>query len=116
MKYCNRLNNFIKGFILNIYKLNISQLTQLEGPLTYEECLTSLKNMSNNKSQENFGLTGEFYKVFWINIGHFLARSIDQGFDKGELSITQKQGVITGIPKVDKIKRNYRKIGDPYCF
>ena len=105
------LNNIFSSF--NTLKLSIKQQMQLEGILTYEECFTTLKNMNNNKSPGNSGFTVEFYKVFWRNIGHFLVRSINKGFAKGELSITQKQGVITCIPKGDKNKlllKNWRPI------
>ena len=43
----------------------------------------------------------------------FLLRSINCGFEKGEISITQKQGVITCIPKEGKDKsflKNWRPI------
>ena len=67
--------------------------------------------MKHNKSPGNSGFTVEFYKVFWKDIGYFLIRSLNRGFLKGELSITQKQGVITCIPKGDKDKlllKNWR--------
>ena len=53
------------------------------------------------------------HKFFWKDIGHFLVRSINYGFRSGEMSITQKEGIITCIPKEDKPKqflRNWRPI------
>ena len=50
-------------------------------------------------------------RFFWKDIGHFLVRSINYGFRSGEMSITQKGGIITRIPKEDKPKqflRNWR--------
>ena len=105
------LNNLLSTS--NVPKLSDAQKDQLEGLLTYEECLKTLKNMNNDKSPGNSGFTVEFYKVFWKYIGYFLVRSLNKGFLKGELSITQKQGVITCIPKGDKDKlllKNWRPI------
>ena len=53
------------------------------------------------------------FKVFWKDIGQFVLRSLNYGYMKGELSISQKQGVITCIPKENKPKlhlKNWRPI------
>lgn len=97
----------------SIPKLNEYEKQSLEGHLSYNEMLTSLKKMSNDSSPGSSGFTAAFYKFFWIDIGHFLVRSINHAFDTGELSITLKQGVITCIPKGNKDKRyikNWRPI------
>ena len=44
----------------------------------------------------------------WIDLGIFVLRSINYGYENGSRSITQKQGVITCLPKQDK-DRNYLK-------
>ena len=85
----------------------------LEKELSVEECLDSLKKMSNNKSPGLSGFTVEFFKFFWVDIGVFLVRSLNYGLKKGELSVSQKQGVITCIPKGNKDKcylKNWRPI------
>ena len=54
-----------------------------------------------------------FYKFFWLQLGSFVVRSLNDGFTKGELSTTQKEGVIISIPKGDKSKdliKNWRPI------
>ena len=51
------------------------------------------------------GFTGNFYKFFWRNIKHFVVRSANYSFDIGSLSIQQKLGIITLLPKGLKDKR-----------
>ena len=41
------------------------QTQTYEGPILEYELIKALKNMSNNKSPGNDGLTKEFYKTFW---------------------------------------------------
>ena len=94
-------------------KLTQEEMTQLEGLITYREALSQLKNMKNNKSPGSDGFTAEFYKFFFIDIGDFLVRSLNYGFSIGQLSVTQRQGIITCIPKEDKPKqflKNWRPI------
>ena len=83
-------------------KLNDNEKASIEGPITFEEAVYALKEMKNNKSPGNSGFSIEFFKFFFKDIGHFLIRSINLGFDQGKLSITQRQGVITCIPKEGK--------------
>ena len=67
--------------------------------------------MSNNKSPGSDGFSAEFFKVFWKELGQFIVRSINYGFQNGELLVTQKEGIITCIPKDNKPRRfltNYR--------
>ena len=58
--------------------------------------------MGTGKSPGSDGLTSEFYKRFWDEVGDDVVRSINNAFDKGELSICQKRGIITLLPKKDK--------------
>ena len=68
--------------------------------LLIEEIKNTLKQMKHDKSPSIDGIPVEFYKKKnWIDLGHFLVRSIREAFFSGELSITQKRGVITCIPK-----------------
>ena len=68
---------------------------------------------SNDKTPGNDGLTIEFYKFFWSEIGIFLVDSLNYAYFHGELSHSQKQAVITLIEKKDKDRRwikNWRPI------
>ena len=105
------LNDLLLDEDLN--KLNKEQADDLEGLLTYEELSNALKRSKNNKSPGSDGFSAEFLKMFWNDIGYFILRSVNYAFINGELSITQKLGIITCIPKGDKPKRfltNWRPI------
>ena len=110
------VRNIDLNHILNfsdIPKLSEKQKQNMEGLITQEEALVSLKNMKNNKSPGSDGFSAEFLKFFWSDIGHFVVRSVNNSFQKGELSNTQKEGIITCIPKGDKDKKylkNWRPI------
>ena len=69
--------------------------------------------MKNDKSPGSDGFTSNFFKVFWGKLGHFVVRALNCSFTNGELSITQKQGIITCIPKENSLKqflKNWRPI------
>ena len=96
-----------------IPKLSNDYALACEGSLTLEECFKSLRSFQSNKSPGNDGLTAEFYKAFWESLGELLVDSLNCSFDKGELSSSQKQAIITLIEKKDKDKRkisNWRPI------
>ena len=98
---------------INTPKLSEEEAEGLEGPVTYNELLQTLKEMKNNKSPGSDGYTAEFFKFFWNDIGHFVVKSINSGYDNGEMSITQKQGIIICLPKGDKPRqylKNWRPI------
>ena len=48
------------------------------------------------------------FKVFWKKIGFFVMRSVNYSYNIGELSLIQRQGIITLIPKENIT--NYRPI------
>ena len=69
--------------------------------------------MKNGKSPGTDGYTAEFYKFFWKDIGNFVLESLNESFTTGELSNTQKQGLITLLPKGNKPReliKNWRPI------
>ena len=83
-------------------QLTDSQSKTLEKDITVEELGKTLNRLSNNKSPGSDGFPYEFYKVFWGEIRHFVHRSIKHGLATGELSITQREGHITLVPKPSK--------------
>ena len=72
--------------------------------------------MPFNKFPGNDGLSKEFYLCFFDTIGSILMESLNYAFDKGELSLSQRQVVITLIEKKSRDKRFLKKIGDQYHY
>ena len=87
-------------------KLDNEKQNLCEGPITAEECLAALKTFQHNKTPGTDGLTAEFYLCFWNDISGPLIGCLNHGALLGELSISQRQGIISLIPP----KKT------PYCF
>ena len=86
---------------------------KIEGFLSKKELGEVLFKMKNNKSPGSDGFSVEFFKFFWCDLGVFLTRSINYGYRIGTLSTTQREGIITCLPKGDKSKKylkNWRPI------
>ena len=69
--------------------------------------------MKNSKSPVNDGFTVEFFKFFWRDLGVYILRSINYAYENGLLSVTQKQGIVTCLPKPNKprhLLKNWRPI------
>ena len=74
--------------------------------------------MESNKTPGTDGIPADFYKVFWNDIKVFLLASINSSYAKGLLSISQRRGLITLIPKKDKSLcyiKNWRPISLLNC-
>ena len=76
-------------------------LTVCEGALTEKECLEALKDMGTEKTPGTDSLPAEFYKVFWKDISAILIRALNYAYETGQLSVTQRRGIIKLIPKKD---------------
>ena len=67
----------------------------------------------NNKTPGSDGFTIEFYRFFWNAIDPIMVDSFNYAFENGEMSISQKRGIISLIPQKDKDKKylkNWRPI------
>ena len=96
----------------NETRISREQSESCEGPLTTEECLVALKAMESGKSPGSDGFPIEFYKIFWYDISTILLKAITCSYEKRKLSITQRSGIISLIPK-DKLPyslENWRPI------
>ena len=96
-------NQKIDGFTerLNIPQLKEDEQESLEKDLTLEELKDALASFADNKFPGEDGFTKEFYQTFFDLIGKDLLNSYNDSFQKGSLSISQKRGTITLIPKGD---------------
>lgn len=102
------INNYV-----NMPRLDMHESDLLEGQITREEASEVLSKMQNDKSPGTDGMTVNFLKFFWGQLSNFVVRSINEGFVKGEMSITQKEGIIISLPKGDKPReylKNWRPI------
>ena len=103
----------IRELVSEVPHLNERDMKELEGEITYEEASNVLKNMNNSKSPGSDGFSAEFFKVFWVKLGHLVVRALNASFRKGILTPTQREGVIVCIPKGDKDReliKNWRPI------
>ena len=76
--------------------------------LTKEECYVSHKSFSKGKSPGTDVLTAEFYLSFWELLEQELVDSFNYACEKGEITISQKRGFITLIPKKDNLASEHR--------
>ena len=84
-----------------------------EGQLTVSECFQVPSTFQNNKAPGNDGLSAEFYKFFWPEIGYLLVEFINYSYVHGESSTSQKEAIITLVKKKDRGRRlikNWRPI------
>ena len=86
---------------LRLPKLSDEERDEIEGILTYDECKQVLETFQNDKSPGEDGFTVEFYKFFFELLGHNLVESFNEAYEANELSISQRRGIITLIPKED---------------
>ncbi|MEW8548783.1 MAG: reverse transcriptase domain-containing protein, partial [Candidatus Thiodiazotropha sp.] len=97
----------------NPNKLSEIDAMKLEGEITYTELAHALQSMKNSKSPGNDGYTAEFFKFFWKDLGMFVLKSLNFAYKTDSLSVTQKQGIITCLPKPNKSRfhlKNWRPI------
>ena len=86
---------------------------ECEGLLTKMECLQALKTMEPNKTPGSDGLPAEFYNFFLADVSDYLVNSLNHAYGSGQLSVTQRRGIIKLIPKTDAepfLIKNWRPI------
>ena len=88
----------------NVTSLNEEEKLSCEGIVFEDECLRALKEFKNCKSPGTDGLLAEFYKFFWSEISTDIIVSFNYAFKTGTLSISQRRGIISLIPKKNKDK------------
>ena len=94
-------------------KISQPQKVSMEGLISLTELTQYLKKAKNNVSPGSTGFTNEFYKFFWRDLKIFISNSINHSYKNGMLSVTQRLGIITLIPKGEKDKsflKNWRPL------
>ena len=84
--------------------LNETQKRSCEGTITESEILKSLKSFKNGKSPGTDGRTAELYKYFWCDIKLYFLASINYALGQKQLSVEQRRGIISLLPKKIKIE------------
>ena len=86
--------------------------TNLMADINIDEIEKSVKMMQLNKSPGEDGLPIEFYRHFWNEISLYLFNSYKYSLTIGNLSITQKRGVISLLPKKNDLLllKNWRPL------
>ena len=101
-KQPENLNDSESAFSENIAPLDDTDKLMCEGKVSAEECLKALNDFKNEKLPGTDGLPAEFYKYFWKELHLDMINSFNFAFDTGTLSISQRRGIITLIPKPNK--------------
>ena len=86
----------------NIPKLDEIKRSYCEGDLSPAECLNVLKGLQSSKTPGTDGLNAEFYKFFWKDIGCCVTDSFNYAKLTGKMSIDQRRGIMSLIPKKKK--------------
>ena len=111
-------NNFDDNFArfssdLQNPKLAQDEASELEQELTKDELLNALKGFQPDKTPGDDGFTKEFYEIFFELLWRNLLDSFNEAFQTGKLSISQRRGIISLIPKDENnlmVLSNWRPI------
>ena len=98
---------------LFIPRLSNPERDAIEGILTIEECKEALNTFNSGKSPGEDGFTVEFYNTFFALLGKDHINCLNESYDLGEMSISQRRGVISLVPKDDSyllLLSNWRPI------
>jgi hypothetical protein len=82
-----------------IPKISDEEKETCDSEIIESEILSSLKDLKSGRSPGTDGLTADFYKFFWVDIKVHLTNSLKYSLDKGKLSVEQRRGIITLLPK-----------------
>ena len=106
-----KINTYLEAVALE-NKVPEADRDACEGSLTYDECKRATYSLKSNKSPGSDGLSSEFYKTFWDNVGILMVDSLNEAYEKGELSPSQKHGIVSLIFKKNDpcLLKNWRPI------
>ena len=84
---------------MKIPRLSNEEQATFEHDLTVQEIKNVLHCFEKNKTPGEDGFTKEFYETFFDLLKQNLLDSCNEAFQKGSLSVSQRRGVISLIPK-----------------
>ena len=93
-------NQFAKDVV--IPRLTNEEQIEMENDLTMEEIKKVLKLFQRNKTPGEDGFPVEFYEAFLDLLGGNLLDCYNEAFYEEQLSISQRRGIISLIPKGDE--------------
>ena len=93
----NSLASFVSNSDYPI--LNEVDKSSCEDEISLHEMGLALNSLNNDSSPGCDGISIPFYKVFWNKIKNILLVSFNEALNSGELSTTQKRGIITLLHK-----------------
>jgi len=97
----------------NIPKLDDNLKNICDSPVTLAECENIIKTFQKSKTPGNDGLPIELYIAFWDLLGPSLLDCYSTSYALEELSVSQRQAVITLLEKKNKdrlLLKNWRPI------
>jgi exonuclease III len=104
---------FLNDNIHTHKKIDDTDRDLLDSEITIEELANAVKELPNNKSPGIDGIIIETYKMFWNEVKDLLFDSITYGIKEGRLSIDQRRGILSLVPKKDKnitLLKNWRPL------
>ena len=90
-------NHFAKDLV--IPRLTNEEQFEMENDLTMEEIKNVIKLFQKNKTPGDDGFSIEFYEAFLDLLGGNLLDCYNEAFYENQLSISQRRGIISFIPK-----------------
>ena len=82
-------------------RLDSNERASCEGCLTVDKCFQALMGMSRSKTPGSDGFPMEFYVAFWDALSADLVRVLNLAFETGQLSTSQRRGLIIVLYKKD---------------
>ncbi|XDV12372.1 hypothetical protein PO909_001067 [Leuciscus waleckii] len=103
------LNNV---FLENMPQVSEEANTGINKALSTEELERALKSMENGKTPGIDGISIDFYKVFWAEVGPDLLEVLNQSLIDGQLPKSCRRAIITLLPKKGDLSeiKNWRPV------
>lgn len=86
--------------------LSDTERAKSDATITMNELDDAVKGLNSDSAPGHDGLTPAFYKMFWKRLRKPLFESMVVSVQEGELSTSQKRGIITLIPKGSNLPKN----------